>query len=216
MVVVVLVLVFSNDFLANELLRWWEPEPVPVNTLPEHELAIVLGGFINTELTPRDRVYTHSGADRLLHAVFLYKQGKVKKILVSGGNAKMFIDIPKEALAARELLLTLGVPAQDILVETASRNTYENAVFTKDMLAELYPQGVKCVLLTSAFHMRRSAGCFKNAGIEFTAFATDFRTAPRSFSPDPLLIPKEDAWGKWRLLFKEWLGYTSYRVAGYI
>ena len=65
-----------------------------------------------------------------------------------------------EAILTRELLIRLGVPDSAIIVEPASRNTYENALFTREILKEKYPNATpRLLLITSAWHMRRSMGC---------------------------------------------------------
>ena len=64
------------------------------------------------------------------------KKGKFKKFLLTGGSGFMFGTEKSEAVLARELLIRLGVPDEDIIVEPDSKNTFENALFTKKILAE--------------------------------------------------------------------------------
>jgi uncharacterized SAM-binding protein YcdF (DUF218 family) len=73
-----------------------------------------------------------------------------------------------------------------------------------------------CLLITSAFHMRRSLACYRKANLDIEPFSTDFYAHPRFFYLDGLLIPTIDAVLLWHKLFKEWLGIIAYKVAGYI
>lgn len=100
---------FSNPFISNIVMQAWEVAPVPIQTLPIHEVGIVLGG-ITTDKEPRDRVHVSSSSDRILHAVQLYREGRIKKILVSGGSGKVFKDQVPEAVLLKQLLLQCNIP----------------------------------------------------------------------------------------------------------
>jgi len=213
----ILLLIFSNNLLINEALRWWEVPPVPIARLAPHDVAVVLTGVTDTERKPRDRVYFSKGADRILHPLQLYKMGKVRYFLISGGSGRL-INRTKDASEAAELasILTLaGVPDSVIVLEDQSRNTRENAVFSAEILKRRFP-GQSYLLVTSAFHMRRAAGCFRKAGVPVTMFSADFSAAPRKWTPDYWLIPSEGALGKWSTLWHEWIGHVSYQLAGYL
>jgi len=69
-----------------------------------------------------------------------------------------------------------GVAPEDIIIESASRNTHENALYVKDLVSSNAKKG-KVILITSAFHMRRAEGCFRKVGIDVTGFSTDFYSA---------------------------------------
>ena len=86
----ILLLFFSNDFIANEVTLWWEIPPTPfVELKKKYEYGILLTGVGKSEIQPADRVYFSRGADRVTHTLQLYKLGIIKKILVSGGNGKL-------------------------------------------------------------------------------------------------------------------------------
>ena len=108
----------------------------------------------------------------------------------------------------------MSVDTTRIIVENESRNTFESAMNVKKniRIAESKP----LLLITSAFHMRRSRACFKKAGVEVECFSTDFYTHPRYFTPDVLFVPNSEALVIWHKLFKEWAGMAAYWVAGYI
>lgn len=210
-----MLLVFGNSFLINELLSLWEIPATPLSEINQtYDVAIVLTGITSIDQKPRDRVYFNRGADRLMHALQLYKIGKVKHILISGGSGNIVGSKESEAEELAEVLKMCGVPGKDITVENKSRNTRENALFSAQVLGEKFPNQ-SYLLITSAFHMRRAEGCFQKAGVPVTTFTTDFYSAPRKFTPDRLLIPSEGALGKWYLLCHEILGFLTYKLIGY-
>ncbi|MEI6946523.1 ElyC/SanA/YdcF family protein [Paraflavisolibacter sp. H34] len=208
-----LLLFFTNPFLANEAWLWWEYPPVPVSRVPQYDAAIILTGVTSQNKSPHDRIYTHKGADRLLHPLQLYKEGRVKKFIITGGSGSLGQTYSTEAAEFKKILLQSCVPAEAILVEDKSRNTHENALFTRKLLQQ-QPQLKKLLLVTSAFHMRRAEGCFKKAGIRADVYPADFYSADRDFSLY-YLLPQETSLAHWQKLFHEILGYVVYKVVGY-
>ena len=85
----VLLFIFSNDFIANEVMRLWEVKTIPYASMSPFEMGIVLTGATIPFLEPNDRVYFTRGADRVTHSVQLYKLGLIKKILISGGSGRL-------------------------------------------------------------------------------------------------------------------------------
>jgi uncharacterized SAM-binding protein YcdF (DUF218 family) len=211
-----LLLFFSNDFISNEAIRAWEMNTVAYNRLQPHEMGIVLTGATIPNRYPADRVYFARGADRVTHTVQMYKMGLIKRILISGGTGRLVTEEEPEANKFRNAMVMMGVPGSDILIENETRNTYESAVRVKPMLDSLNLSAADCLLITSAFHMRRSLACYRKAGLDIMPFTTDFYSHPRSFYPDALFIPRLDAVMIWHKLTKEWVGMLAYKVAGYI
>ena len=166
-------------------------------------------------MEPDDRVYFHRGADRVTHTLQLYKMGLISKILVSGGSGRL-LDIGEcEANDLSDVLIMMGVKSEDIVVESNSRNTHESGVEIRKILETRTTAG-ECILITSAFHMRRSLGVLANSGWKVDAFSTDFLTHPRVYTFDVLFIPKLEALSIWHHLIKETVGYAAYFVVGYI
>lgn len=213
----VLFLFFSNGIIFNECLLLWERPAISLNELDDnYDLAVVLGGTTDVDRGPNDRLFFHKGADRVTHALNLYHSGKVKKILFTGGNARLFEDPTRDNSPIYDFYVMCGVAPDDIIIESSSRNTRENAFYVKDLVTNNNQTG-KVVLVTSAFHMRRAEGCFRKVGIEVTGFSTDFYTAlPKDrfgfdgFIPSPIVL------NNWNFLIKEWIGYVAYRIMGYI
>jgi uncharacterized SAM-binding protein YcdF (DUF218 family) len=204
----------SNDFLANEAMHGWEIPPTPFDQVEKtYTYGIILTGVTHNDLQPDDRVYFRHGADRVVHTVDLYKRGIIKKILISGGTGRLVTEGRPEAMDLVKAVELMGVDTASIEIEIQSRNTYESAVNVKQILDG---EEGHFLLITSAFHMRRSMACFRRAGVDVDAFSTDFYTHPRYFTPDALVVPKPEAIMIWHKLFKEWMGMAAYWMAGYI
>jgi len=212
---VFLFFLFGNDFISNELMRWWElpPQPLPAYT-QTYAYGIVLTGITKSQTGPADRVYFSRGADRATHAIQLYKTGIIKNIVISGGIGRLQDVGHREAAALKNFMVMCGVDSTHILLEPDSDNTAESAAAVTRMLAGT--PASSCLLITSAFHQRRALACFKKQGWLPHHFSADPLARERRFTPDVLFVPDLDAWINWQILFKEWAGMAMYRVAGYI
>jgi uncharacterized SAM-binding protein YcdF (DUF218 family) len=212
-----LFLFFSNGIIYNECLMLWEIPAVSMSNLhDDYDLAVVLGGTTDVDREPKDRLFFHKGADRVTQALNLYHSGKVKKILFTGGNARLFDDPNRDNSPIFDFYVMCGVDPNDIIIESSSRNTRENAFFVQDLINSNAQSG-KVILITSAFHMRRAKGCFEKVGINVTGFSTDFYSAlPKDRFGIDGFIPSPKVLSNWELLIKEWIGYIGYRLAGYI
>jgi uncharacterized SAM-binding protein YcdF (DUF218 family) len=211
----VFLIFFSNRFIINEVISAWEIKPIKFSEVKKYDLGIVLTGVTNSRITPRDRVNFDKGADRVLHTVQLYKSGKIKKILISGGSGLLFGDSISEAEDLAKVFLMCGIPGQDLILEKRSVNTRENALFTKNLLEQKQIKG-EYLLITSAFHLRRARQCFNKVGLNPDVFPVDFYSDQRKFTPDVLLLPNEFALSKWTIIIHEIIGMITYKIMGYI
>lgn len=212
----ILLFFFTNEFIANEVMKRWEVDARPFDSLRKYRLGIVLTGAAIPQLKPDDRVYFAKGADRVIHTVQLYKLGLIDKILVSGGSGRIIDIQEREADGFRDVMLLMGVPDSAIMVENWTRNTHESALEVKKMLDRHGYRDEECLLITSAFHMRRSIACYRNVGLEPDDFSTDFYAHGGVYYPDAFLIPKLDALIIWHKLVREWVGFAAYWMAGYV
>src|SRR5687768_17064524 len=113
-----LLIFFSNDFIANEMMRAWEIAPTPYADIKKkYDWGIVLTGVTINDMQPDDRVYFQHGADRVMHIVELYKMGIIKKIMISGGSGRLIGTARKEADELFKVMKLMGVPEQDIVIE---------------------------------------------------------------------------------------------------
>jgi uncharacterized SAM-binding protein YcdF (DUF218 family) len=211
-----LLLFCSNDFIANEVILLWESPITPYSAMNKnYEWAILLTGVTRSDETINDRVFFGRGADRVIHTVQLYKLGKIKKILVSGGSGRLTLRPRNEADEIAEALVLMGVPVEVVVKETRSRNTHESAVEVRKLL-DGKTTADDCLLVTSAYHMRRAAACFEKVGWRMDSFSVDFLSHQRNFMPDTLVIPRVEALANWQVLIREWIGMISYKIAGYV
>ncbi|WP_138074991.1 YdcF family protein [Hymenobacter jeollabukensis] len=211
-----LLVIGTNNALVNEALLAWELPPLTLRQLGgPYDAGVLLTGIGDGRKSPHDRVYLGRGADRLTNALWLYRAGRIRRIIISGGSG--LLKGARGHTEAHELYVLLrlaGVPARDILLEERSRNTRENALYTKELLAR-HPDIKSLVLITSAFHQRRALGCFHRVGLRPAPFPAGFVTTDRRLSPDYWLVPDADALARWSLLLHEISGYVVYRVLGY-
>jgi uncharacterized SAM-binding protein YcdF (DUF218 family) len=208
-----LTLLFTNSFLFDECSRLWEVPATPYKDLKTYEAGIVLGGMSVYDPS-LDRAQFFRGVDRLIQAVELYKNGVIKKIIFTGGSGRLLHPEMKEGNYINRYLLYMGVPESDFTIEAESKNTYENAVFTKQSLNENSKNDF--LLITSSMHMRRSLGCFNKAGLNVQPYSTDRYAGPRKFEFDHLFIPEPSVLYDWTKLLHEMVGYITYKIAGYL
>jgi len=214
-IALLLLIGLSNSFLLDNMMRIWEIPAVKESELRgPYDIGIVLGGMMSYD-SHLDRLQFSKGMDRMLQAVQLYKHGIIKKILISGGSGSITYPEIKESPLLKRYLLTIGIPEEDIIIETESNNTHENAIFSAPIIKKTAPDG-RYLLITSAFHMRRSLGCFHRAGIDATPFSTDrYSGGPRKWEVDFLFIPNVDAFSGWNTLIHEMTGFWIYKIMGY-
>ncbi|MBX2843350.1 MAG: YdcF family protein [Flammeovirgaceae bacterium] len=206
-----------NDFLINTLMRAWEiPATAYTEIEDSYKVGVVLGGVTEGFRDPKDRVYTHKGADRVLHAAQLYNLGKIENIIVTGAFQKLTGEKASEADNMRILLIQNGVPDSVIIKEENSINTRENALECAKILKEKFPNE-KHLLITSAFHLRRAKGCFNKAGLTVDTFSTDFYSSDKNAPVNPMsyFFPSAEAFSRTHRLAREILGYIVYKLLGY-
>lgn len=163
---------------------------------------------------PADRVHFNESADRITDAIQLYKTGKVKQLLISGGSGSLLHPELIESTRIKDYLLAIGIPETDIIIDAESDNTYQNAVNSIEMIHARNPDST-VLLITSGTHMRRAAGCFKKAGMNVERFSTDIHSIPFEFGFG-LFIPSAGTMITWGGLIKEWVGYLVYWIVGYL
>jgi len=211
----VALLFFSNSFIFDECMRGWE---IPITRSQDldssYDAAIVLSGMLEYDVV-NERTQFNRRNDRLMQAILLYKEGKVKKLFFSGGSGSLVHRGKKESMLVKPFLVGMGVPPDDILLETESDNTYQNAAYSKTILDKSIPHG-KFLLVTSAFHERRALACFRKQGLTVTPYSTDRYSGPRKYIFDHLFIPDSEVLFDWDTLTHEWVGYVIYKVMGYV
>lgn len=205
---------FSNSFIADEAMRLWEVTTPDLKPTQKYDYAVVLGGMIWYDAR-QDKPQFMRGADRIFQTIPLWKNGQIKKIIISGGSGSISHPEEKEADILKNYLLKIGIPDSCIITENQSRNTRENALLTKKLIDSLHINS-EMLFVTSAFHLRRAIGCFKKAGItNIVPYPADRYSGPRKYELDFMLIPNGDAMEQWELLLHEITGYLVYKIRGF-
>ena len=174
---------------------------------------IVLGGAIGPEISAaRGMPDLNESAERITAVADLARKYPAARIIYSGGNARLVLMGGIEADYAVTLFESFGIPRERIETERASRNTIENAEFSKAM-AKPKP-GERWLLVTSAYHMPRSIGVFRHVGFAVEAYPVDWRTR----GAIDLAMPFESITAGLRrtdTALHEWVGLVAYRALGH-
>ena len=206
----------SNTLIINSLYSAYE---IPqIQAKGHYPLAIVLGGgMIREPQEDPNRINVGESADRFMQAAILFKHGIVDQILITGGNTSignLKIDESNETEHVKRVLIEMGIPSDKIILEKQAKNTYENARNCKvilDSLALKQP----ILLITSAYHMRRSMACFNKQGIQAIAYAVDSKKKDTQLGVLECIIPSERELFKLSVIVREMFGFVIYRIMGY-
>ena len=173
---------------------------------------VVLGGAISPGVSAaRGRVALNEAAERMTAAAELARRYPKARIIFAGGSNALIFDDGVEAFFGVQQLEALGVAHERITAEEQSRNTIEDAVFSR-LLANPKP-GERWLLLTSAYHMPRAMASFRAAGFPVEAYPVDWRTR----GPSDLVRPfgsLGDGLRRTDTAVHEWIGLLLYRLAG--
>ena len=153
----VAIIVYSFFTLPYLLPNVKVPMPTSLN---QKDVAIVLGGGVNPDCTLGESVQS-----RINIAIELYREGKIKKIMFSGGPQPNTANCV-EAISMKRYARWFGkIPRKDLILENLALNTYQNAFFGIDLLEKEGFQSAYVV--TSKFHAKRANFIFKQYGIDY-------------------------------------------------
>jgi len=175
---------------------------------------IVLGGPVDPDLSLAHHMpAVTSSPDRMFAAAALARRYPNARLVYTGGSAKLISNDAKEADYAAEIFESLGIAKSRLIMERLSRNTAENAAFTKDLVKP--KAGERWLLVTSAFHMPRSVGLFRKVGFTVEPYPVDWRVGGRE---DLLSFTNVagDGLGRTDIAVREWMGLVAYRLTGRI
>jgi len=173
---------------------------------------VVLGGAISPDVSAaRNEVALDEAAERVTATVALARRYPDARIIYSGGTGALIYREGSEAASAVRIFESLGIPHARIFAEEQSRNTVENAAFS--LLLAMPQPGERWLLVTSAYHMPRAMGVFREAGFPVEAYPVDWRTrGPQdAWRPFPTLgsgMERTDT------AAREWVGLLVYWLTG--
>ena len=173
---------------------------------------IVLGGSIDADLSVvHGTPVVQAAADRIIAAAALARKYPNARVVFTGGDPYLISNDAREADYAAAIFESLGIEKSRLIMERRSRNTIENAQFTKALVAP--KPGERWLLVTSAYHMPRSVGLFRKAGFAVEPFPVDWRAESRLFG---FASVAADGLGKTDIAMREWMGLIFYRITGKI
>jgi len=173
---------------------------------------VVLGGTYDTEATSEHgRMALNETGERLVALADLARRYPSAKIVYAGGGSEFTPDTTPEATLVENTVGELGVAGSRVVYERRSLNTFQNAVYAKELAAP--KAGERWLLVTSAFHMPRAMGVFRAAGFDMTPYPVDFRTAGAKSLIRPFAFVSEGL-RRTDVATKEWIGLGVYYVSG--
>ncbi|BAQ17690.1 YdcF family protein [Methyloceanibacter caenitepidi] len=186
-----------------------DQEPAPAG-------LIILGGAENRLVGSARKAPTlNEAGERLLEGAMLALRFPNAKVAFSGGDAGILYKSDSEAQGAADILTDLGVERGRLVLEANARDTYENAVFLKKELDRggAFSEGTRWLLITSAYHMPRSMGAFRQAGFDVEPWPVDYRTR----GPEDFTKPFDKVSEGLRRVdtaTREWVGLLAYWLSG--
>lgn len=187
----------------------------PPATLPDDIGGIiVLGGATSPPLTrARGQPSLNAAAERLTAFAELSRRYPTAALISSGGSGLLFNQNDLEDAPTKGALAQMGAPADRVIYENRSRNTWENGLFSRDLTTAAAGGSARpWILVTSAMHMPRAVGVFRRLNIPVVPYPVDYRTRGggepwlRAELADNLAIMSYGA--------REWAGLIAYRAAG--
>jgi len=168
---------------------------------------IVLGGPLDAGMVAETRgsVTLNASAERMTKALALARWYPEMRVVFSGYAGELFTKGASEADIARHFFEEQGLDQDRFTYENESRNTYESALITRQLVAP--KPGETWLLVTSAAHMPRAMGVFREVGWPVVPIPVDYRT------------PKRDSWlqfnialgsAKADLAIREWIALWVY------
>jgi uncharacterized SAM-binding protein YcdF (DUF218 family) len=174
---------------------------------------VVLGGPIDPDLSlAHGGPVIRSAPDRIVAAAALARKYPDAKVVYSGGSSSLISNEAREADYAAAIFESLGVDKARLIMDRASRNTYENAQFSKQLAAP--KPGERWLLVTSAFHMPRSVGLFRKAGFAVEPCPVDWHVGRDTADIFAFTQFSTDGLVRTDIAVREWLGLIAYWLAG--
>lgn len=186
------------------------PRPAQLASAPA--CLIILGGGIDTEASSvRGGYPLNDDGDRYIETLRLARLYPDARIIMSGGDGSIDGGKTSEAEIIGRMFADFGIAPERVINDATSRDTYENAIHTKAILAR---EGLTdCLLITSGFHMPRSVAIFRHLGIGVTPWVTDYKSTGQDGIGLDFRHPLRNA-AMLSTATKEWIGMVAYYITG--
>jgi len=208
---------FSLPVTAHFLMRGLEGRYEPRLEYGSASSVVLLGGFTRGKVPPRLYAETNMNANRVFGAMRVWRRGQASKMVLTGGQLEWTTN---EAVSEAAVMFDLisehfGVDSSDVIFESKAQNTRDNAVYTREALTEA-GLGLDIILVTSAYHMPRSAAVFKKAGFAVTPAPIGY-FSDKYLSRKPLMwLPGAAPLFESSIALREYMGMAVYKAAGWI
>ena len=207
----ILFYLISTPVMANRLFYFLEHLEDPSILADHYDAIVVLTGMTDLENSSVENVEFTSAADRIIAGISLVSIGKADYLIISGGEGALISTNQSEAVVLGAFTKRFGLAPDRVLLEPKSRNTFENAQYTAELVKN---KGIhKILLVTSAFHMFRSRGCFREVDLEVDIFPVDYY-AGKKIADFRDFLPSSNALSKTQRLIHEAVGIIIYGVTG--
>ncbi len=210
-ILLLLIIGFSPlpELLAIPLESRFAPPP---EDAPAPAGIIVLGGSVDEKMSAiHNSVAINDSAERLTAPIALKRRYPSARLIFTGGSGALLGSTRTEAEAVGAFWRETGLDHGDILYETQSRNTYENAIATRDLVKP--KPGERWLLVTSAMHMPRAVGIFRKAGFPVVAYPVDYRALDSLSNWSPPRRASEN-FQLAEAALHEWTGLAAYWLTG--
>lgn len=182
--------IISTPFAAYHYLHFLEQLEKPSRLNPTYDAVVVLSGMVHLDLSSEDSIEFSSAVDRILKGVEIVQKGMAERMIISGGDGSLSQPGRSESVLLSQFVQRFGLTEDQVIIEPESRNTYENARYTKK-ITERYGMD-RLLLITSAFHMFRAKGCFAEVGLGPDILPVDYEATLKG---DDFRVYLPSTWG---------------------
>lgn len=202
----------SIPFTGDRLIGWLESgyPALPVVSAGPADAIVTLGGIFGPPVPPGRVLNISESGERLEAAIRLWQAQQAPWLVFTGGRMPWENRIKVEGEEARDEAVRRGVPAEQILVTREIDNTAGEARAVAELMQKRGWK--KIILVTTGWHLPRSAYLFRKAGVEFVPFPVDFRRDREERLTPMDFLPKADALANTETALRELYGNLFYRV----
>lgn len=203
--------IISTPFTAYHYLHFLEHLEKPSRLNPTYDAVVVLSGMVHLDLSSEDSIEFSSAVDRILSGIEIVREGMAEKMIISGGDGSLSQPGKSESVLLRQFVQRFGLTEDQVIIDPESRNTYENALFTKKIAEEYGTESL--LLITSAFHIFRAKGCFAEVGLDPDILPVDYEATLKG---KDFRVYLPSAWGLYHtnIAVHETVGILVYGLTG--